>query len=184
VALLEKLLLTPSFRDSPNEWDFKQGAPGAKIKLFGTNLNLGKVSVQFGAAPATLVDAQPNQLTVLVPILPIGAYFVTINTAGGSTTSADKFNVLQGPAFGAPGSQFSPLHGAVGSLVNLSGTDFTLQGSATPSVTFGSTPATIQGTPTDIQIGVLVPTGVSGAMTISVTVGGTTITTTDKFNVP
>jgi hypothetical protein len=185
LARMEKLLLTPSFAPSPNQFNPKVGAPGATVNLLGTNLNLGAPTVQFGPATAKLTGSpSPSQLNVLVPVVAAGSYAITITTPGGVTTSVDQFNVLPlVPSFNASPNQFNPKLGTAGTNVTLLGSNLTLLGTATPTVTFGNASATIQGTPTDSQIVVAVPTMAAGQTTISVTVGGTTITTTDKFNV-
>jgi hypothetical protein len=180
---LEYLLLTPRFAASPNEWKVNQAAPGVKVLLFGTNLNVGKVSVTFNTTSATVADAQPGQLTVVVPILPLAKYTVTITTSGGQTIAPDLFTVL-GPSFGPSGNQFNPAKGAANTAITLTGSDFTIGGTVTPTVAFGTTAATIQGTPTDTQIVALVPTGLSGQQVpIAVTIGPITIKSTDLFTV-
>jgi hypothetical protein len=186
LANLELLLLVPSFNASPNQFNPKVGAPGTTVNLLGTNLNLGTPTVLFGTTTAKLTGTQTSsQLSVQVPAVAAGNWNITINTPGGSTTSVDQFNVLPPPApsFNASPNQFNPKLGVPTTPVTLFGTNLTLGGTATPTVSFGNTAATIQGTPTDSQIVAVVPQMANGATTISVTVSGTTIATTDKFTV-
>jgi hypothetical protein len=189
LANLERLLLIPQFAASPNQFNPKLGTPGTTINLFGSNLNLGQVSVQFGTSPnqvqAKLTGNQsPSQLNVVVPFMPAGTVQISITTSGGTTISTDQFTVLAlVPVFNPSPNQFNPKVGAAGVTVNLFGSNFTLQGNATPSVKFGTTSATIVGSPTDTQINVTVPSMAAGATKISVTAGGNTVTSTDSFTV-
>jgi hypothetical protein len=185
LALLEQLLLTPKFAPSPNQFNPKLGAPGVVVSLFGANLNLGKPTVQFGATAAKLTGNQTsNQLNVVVPFMPAGNVPITISAAGGTIVSTDQFNVLAlVPTFNPSPNQFNPKLGPAGTNVQLFGSNFTLQGNATPNVKFGSTAANVVGTPTDVQIVVAVPAMAAGPVAISVTAGGSTGTSTDPFNV-
>jgi hypothetical protein len=83
----------PAFNPSPNQFNPKLGAAGTTVTLFGTNFNIGPVSVSFGATPATVVGTTATQIIVTSPAVPGSpiAVPITVQTGGGSTVSSDKF---------------------------------------------------------------------------------------------
>jgi len=84
----------PAFAASPNQFNPKFGAAGTQVTLFGTNFNIGSVSVLFGATAATVVGTPTaTQIVVNSPAVPGSPISVTITvqTGGGSTVSVDKF---------------------------------------------------------------------------------------------
>jgi hypothetical protein len=182
IALLERLLLTPAFAGSPNQFNPKFGAPGANITLFGSAFNLGPVSVQFGAAAAAIVGTPTSsQIVATVPNVGPQTVQITVQTAGGTIVSADNFTILApAPAFNASPNQFNPKLGLPGSSVTLFGTNFNV---SPVSVQFGATPATLVGSPTANQIVAAVPNMALGAVTITVVTGGGQTTTIDTFTV-
>jgi Family of unknown function (DUF6519)/IPT/TIG domain len=182
VALLEKLLLTPTFNASPNQFNPKFGAPGTVITLLGNALNLPPVSVQFGANAATIFGTpSSNLLQVTVPTVAAQTVAITVTTGGGTATSVDTFQILApAPTFAASPNQFNPKLGAPGVSVTLFGNNFNI----TPvAVLFGTTPAALVGSPTATQITASVPNMALGATTITVQTGGGQVTSTDTFTV-
>jgi hypothetical protein len=91
---LLRILITPAFAPTPNQFNPKFGAPGTLVTLFGNNFNVGAVSVRFGTVTAT-VNGTPTatQISTNVPTMPTGQVKITVQTAGGSVTSIDNFSV-------------------------------------------------------------------------------------------
>jgi hypothetical protein len=170
LSLLEKLLLVPAFVSFPSpQFIPRSGVISQPITLFGNNFDVGSLQVLFGNVPAAIVDApSPKQVVVKVPpgLTPAGTPAVvklTVRNDGGSDISDDSFTVEPDPAFAAPGTQFSPIHGTPNTQVTINGFNFDAGG---VQVLFGTIVGTPTGTPTADQIIVPVPTGV-------VTGGGT-----------
>jgi uncharacterized repeat protein (TIGR01451 family) len=94
------------------------GVAGSKVALRGTNL-LGTTSVQFSGEEADFTD--PTNNYVLVATVPTNVITGTIRitTPAGFAESSNYF-------YGAPTiTGFSPTRGVPGTLVNISGTNFT-----------------------------------------------------------
>jgi hypothetical protein len=183
LRMMEQLLLTPAFAASPNQFNPKFGMPGVNVTLFGVNFNIGAVTVRFGTVNANVVGTPtPSQIVATVPTMAPGPVAITVQTSGGSVTSIDTFTVLPlpAPAFAASPNQFNPKFGAPGVNVTLFGTNFNI---GTVTVRFGTTNATIVGTPTSTQIVAAVPSMPPGAVTITVQTGGGSATSVDTFNV-
>ncbi len=180
LSLLERVLLLPAFVPPPAaQFVPKSGVIGEAITLNGSNLNVGSPQVQFGNLAAVIVGTpSSNQLVAQVPagLTPGGTVVgvqVTVSTAGGSVMSDESFLVFPSPAFAAPGSQFTPVHGTAGTQVTLSGFNFNV---GTPQVLFGTVAASVVGTPTNTSLTVQVPTGVvpSGQLHADVNITVTT----------
>ncbi len=191
LSLLELVLLLPAFVAPPAaQFVPKSGVIGEAITLNGFNLNVGSPQVLFGILSAVIVGTpSSNQLVVQVPAgltpggTPVGVQ-VTVSNAGGSVVSDESFLVLSAPAFAAPGSQFTPVRGATGTQVTLSGFNFNV---GTPQVLFGTVAAAVVGTPTATSLTVQVPTGAvpSGQtqadVNITVTTSQGTVVSDDVF---
>jgi IPT/TIG domain len=179
-ANLERLLLTPAFDPSPNQFSPKIGGAGQNVTLRGRNFNLVPVQVLFGAVSATVGSITPTQIVAPVPAGATGAVKITIITAGGSVVSDDTFTVLGGgppPTFAASPNQFSPKAGGSGTDVTLFGSNLNI---APVSVLFGATAGTVMSaSPT--QVVARVPAGVTGAVKLTVQTGGGSIISTDDF---
>jgi len=182
VALMERLLLIPAFNASPNQFTPKLGAPGTNVTLFGNAFNLQPVSVQFGGAAATIVGSPTSsQIVVAVPNVTAQAVTITVQTAGGTTTSVDTFQIVPpAPTFAASPNQFNPKLGLANTNVTLFGNNFNV---SPVKVLFGATAATLVGSPTGTQIVAAVPSMAAGAVTITVQTGGGQVTSTDTFTV-
>lgn len=191
LSLLERVLMLPAFVAPPAaQFVPKSGVIGEAITLNGFNLNVGSPKVLFGNLPAVVVGTPlSNQLVAQVPagLTPGGTAVgvpVTVSNAGGSVVSDEFFLVFPDPAFAAPGSQFTPVHGTVGTQVALSGFNFNV---GTPQVLFGTVAASVVGTPTNTSINVQVPAGVvpSGQLhadvNITVTTSQGTVVSDDTF---
>jgi len=67
---------------------------GTNVTLFGNNFNVGTVSVRFGTTVAAIVGTPTaTQIVAAVPTMAAGAVTITVQTGGGSVTSADAFTV-------------------------------------------------------------------------------------------
>jgi len=184
VAFMERLLVTPTFAASPNQFNPKFGVPGANVTLFGNNFHLSPVSVSFGATAAALVGLPTSsEIVVTVPNMapvPAPGVKITVQTAGGTATSADGFVVLPlpAPAFAAAPNEFNPKFGPAASVVTLLGTNFNFP---PVSVRFGAAAATV----TSVAAGQIIVTAPSLAAgvttTITVQTAGGTITTVGSF---
>lgn len=164
LSLLERVLLLPAFVAPPAaQFVPKSGVIGEAITLNGSNMNVGSPRVMFGNLTAVIVGTPTSgQLVVQVPagLTPDGTAVpvqVTVTNAGGSVVSDESFLAFPAPAFGSPGSQFTPVHGTAGTQVTLSGFNFNV---GTPQVLFGTVAAPVVGTPTATSLTVQVPAGV------------------------
>ena len=109
------------------------------VTITGTGFTAGS-TVSFGTTPATSVTVtNPTTLVATSPAGIAGAVDVTVTTAGGTTATspADLFTYDTIPAVTAIAPSEVPLAG--GTLVAITGTEFT----AGSTVNFGSTPATL-----------------------------------------
>jgi hypothetical protein len=183
LSTMERLLVTPEFDPSPNQFSPKVGGAGQNVTLRGRNLNLAPVQVLFGAVPATVTSVAPTQVVVQVPASASGAVKITIITTGGSDVSDDVFTILGGgppPTFAAPPNEFVPKAGGSGTNVTLFGTNFNI---APVSVRFGAGAVATMVSSSPTQIVVQVPAGVTGAVKITVATGGGSVTSVDDFAV-
>jgi hypothetical protein len=182
LALMERLLIIPTFNASPNQFNPKLAPPATSVTLFGNNFNVGAVKVLFGTTPAALTATPTSaQITVAVPNIAPQAVAITVQTAGGTVTTVDTFQVVPpAPTFNPSPNQFNPKLGLPNTSVTLFGNGFNV-GSA--KVFFGATVATLVGTPTATQIVAAVPTMATGPVTITVQTGGGQVTSSDTFTV-
>lgn len=84
------------------------------------------------------------------------------------------------PTFDSSPNQFTPKLGPPGTNVTLLGNNFNV---SSPVVRFGSTPATIVGTPTNTQIVAIVPAMAAGGVQVSIQTIGGTVVSDDTFTV-
>lgn len=182
LAALERQLLVPKFVPSPNQFNPKLGLPSAAITLFGKNFDVDGLVVKFGNTVATTSGVTGSQLVAAVPAGLTGPLKITIQTNGGVVTSDDNFTAVAPsvPTFDPASNQFNPKFGAPGASIELRGSNFNL---AAPTVRFGSTPATIVGTPTATRITVTVPTMAQGATKITVQTSAGSVISDDAFTV-
>ncbi len=149
------------------------GAVGTPVTITGTNF-LTTPSVSFNGIPASVNTFTTTSITTNVPV-GAGTGPITVTVNGVTATSGSNFTVLPTPTI----STFSPASGAVGTLVNISGTNF----NTTPIVSFNGTAAS---TPsfTQTSIDATVPAGAApGSNPISITVNGITLSTATNFTV-
>ena len=144
------------------------GATGTVVTIVGTNFGAtqGTSTVTFGGVAATASSWSASSIVIAFPSGLSG----TINpvvTVGGLTSVGPPFTVTQpSPAI----SSLSPTSGAAGTAVTITGANFGgTQGTST--VTFGGVAATVSSW-SATSIVAAVPTGLSGAVSVVVTVGG------------
>jgi hypothetical protein len=149
---------------------------GTTVVITGTNYT-NVVSVTFGGAmvPTFTVDSS-TQITAVTPSGILGAVYVSVTTAGGTTTSMDAYTYLPIPV--PTITSVSPIKGcdAGGTTVTITGTDLT----GTTSVTFGGTAATFT-VDSGTQITATTPAGTAGTVDVSVTTSGGTATATGAY---
>ncbi len=116
----------PSSQGSLIEFAPKSGAEGTAVTILGTGFSAtpAQNSVTFNGIAATVLSSAPTQIVAEVPsgatTGPIG-----ITTPSGSSTSADLFTVITSSSGGTPTlSGFSPVIGAVGTPVTVTGNNF------------------------------------------------------------
>lgn len=150
------------------------GVPGTTVVISGTNFSTTASEVRFNGTLATITSATPTALTVTVPsAATTGKVSVKVN---GITVQSPYDFTVAGPSI----TSFDPGHGRAGTQVSIYGNYFSAD-AASDNVNFGALSAEIISVD-QYTLVVKVPTG---AVTdyISVTVGGMTATTTDKFTV-
>ncbi len=146
-----------------------RGATATAVTLTGTNLT-STSSVKFNGVVAPFTVNSDSQITATVPT---GAStgIITITTPNGISNSANNFTVLpSAPLF----TSFSPSSGAVGSLITLTGSNFT--GATNVTLSDSDTAFTVL---SDNQITSTVPAGgVTGKFKVT-TPGGSVISPTE-----
>ncbi len=190
LALMERLLMLPSFMPSPNQFAPKLGQPGQPVNLSGRNFNIGNVTVAFGGQTAAVVGTPTTSLiaTAVPAGGPTGNVKITVTTEGGTVVSDDFFNVLPipppppAPSFvPVVGGQFNPKLGPANQPVNLNGSNFDQPGL---QVTIGGVACPLNGVVTAILIPIRIPAGVApGLKPFVVTTVGGIATSTDLFSV-
>jgi hypothetical protein len=85
----------PAFASSPGQFNPKIGPPNTNVTLFGSNFNIGTVSVRFDTTNATILGTPtPSQIIAAVPAMAPGPVKITVQTDGGTVTSVDTFTVI------------------------------------------------------------------------------------------
>jgi uncharacterized repeat protein (TIGR03803 family) len=145
---------------------------GARVGLFGQGFSSASV-VRFGGVAATKVTRSGT--TYLTAVVPVGAHTgaVTVTTGTTTLTSSQTFKVK--PKI----TTFTPTSGPPATLVTIKGSGL-IQASA---VKFGTVNATTFTVKSDSRVTAVVPSGVSGAVTISITTPGGTANSPTKFTV-
>jgi uncharacterized repeat protein (TIGR03803 family) len=146
------------------------GKVGKSVGILGGGFT-GTTGVKFGGTSATFSVVSDTYISASVPA---GATtgFVTVVTPAATLTSNQKFRVT--PAI----SSFSPLSGAVGTAVTITGTSFT----GATQVKFGGVKATTLVVNSDTQVTANVPSGAKTGK-ITVTTAGGSATSSSSFSV-
>jgi len=151
------------------------GAVGAQVTITGANLS-GASDVTFNTTSATTFTV--NSATQITATVPTGATtgLISVTTGGGTVQSATNFTVTvpTGPTI----TSFTPASGIVGSVVTITGTNFT----GATDVKFNTTSVTVFTVNSATQITATVPTGATTGL-ISVTTGGGTGQSATNFTV-
>jgi len=149
------------------------GPAGASVTITGLNFTTA-TAVKFGTAVAQFTYVSDSQIVAIVPATAsTGA--ISVTTSKGTTTSGTKlFTVIKAPTI----ISFSPLSGAVGTLVTVNGTNL----ATVTEVKFNgvSAGAPISATATSLKVNV--PLGAKTGK-ISVTNPSSTATSTGLFKV-
>jgi len=151
------------------------GAVGASVTITGTGFTAGATasSVTFpGNITQNVVPTNDTTITTTVPVGSSGTAALTVVDADGNGTSAATFTsaVAAAPTL----TSFSPVSGAVGSTVIITGTNF----GCTSAVKFNTTTATAFTVNSATQIQATVPTGATtGKITVTNTVNSAVSTT-------
>ncbi|MDO7854309.1 IPT/TIG domain-containing protein [Hymenobacter convexus] len=150
------------------------GAVGGTVVITGTNFT-GATQVTFnGTVAPTFTVNSATQITVTVPAgATTGVIGLTAPT--GVVTSTGVFTVVPAPTV----TSFTPTYGQAGTVVTLTGTNFT----GATQVTFNGTVAPTFTVVSATQITVTVPTGATTGF-IGVTTAGGTGTSSTVFTVP
>jgi hypothetical protein len=155
------------------------GMNGISVTVTGTNFT-GVTAVDFGTGnPATFTVNSTTSISATSPA-GTGTVDVTVTTTGGgtsATSTADNYTYVAGPPVPPTVSLVNPVTGPAGTLVTVSGTNFT----GVTAVDFGLNAATfIVNSPTIITA--TAPSG-TGAVDVTVTTGGGTSATSpsDQF---
>jgi hypothetical protein len=138
---------------------------GTAVTIFGTNL-FGVTEIRFNGVLAKVGKAMKGgQGTQITAVVPLGATSgkITVTTTSGTAVSPNDFIVLPPPTL----TGFSPEAGPVGTVVNISGTDFT----GVSSVMFNNSKAAFTVYSSNSLSAVVPKGGKSGPITV-VTAGG------------
>ncbi|MFO0112862.1 MAG: IPT/TIG domain-containing protein [Sphingomonadaceae bacterium] len=155
---------------------------GTNVTITGTNFSAA-TAVRFGNTPGTSFSVvSPTQITVTTPATSnIGSQNVTISSPGGtSLANADSKFMFTSSLIAAPTiSAVSPNSGttAGGTSVTITGANF----GGAASVRFGAVAATSFVANSATQITAVAPAGSEGAVDISVTALGGTVTSNGAF---
>jgi IPT/TIG domain/Secretion system C-terminal sorting domain len=158
------------------------GSAAFTLTVTGTGFVAGS-TVSFNGTTLTTTFGSATQLTAAVPasaIATAGTYNVTVTSPapGGGTSAAATFTVTT-PTPAAPTvASFTPTSGPVGTVVTITGTNFT----GATGVTFNGTAATTFSVTNATTISATVPTGATTG-TIAVTTPGGTATSASAFTV-
>jgi large repetitive protein len=146
------------------------GIAGSKVALHGTNL-LGTLHVQFSGIEAAFTDPTNNYVLVATVPTNVTTGAIRVTTPAGFAESSNYF-------YGAAAiTGFTPTHGVPGTLVNISGTNFT----GLLAVKFNGLQASdVTVTNDGFTIFALVPTNATTGK-ISVSTPGGTVTSTNNF---
>ncbi len=149
------------------------GTSGSLVAVQGANF-VNITSVRFGATAAIYTVISPTQINVNVP-LRSGSAPISISSFGGSATSATLFRVIPPPSIAA----FSPLIGAAGTELTLTGSGFT----GTTLVRVGTVSA-VYIVESDTRMRVIVPEGLPSfgtGFTVTVRTNAGTVISTQVF---
>jgi len=153
------------------------GPVGTTVTINGSNFstNISNNIVKFGTVQGAVISATSTQISVIVPA---GATSQPISLTVDELTvyTTTSYNVTIPPSI----TSFSPTSGPVGTIVTITGTNFSII-PVENSLLFGASPATAS-TATSTQLTVTVPPGAT-SQPISLTVNGLTTNSGSAFTV-
>jgi hypothetical protein len=153
------------------------GLAGSTVTVTGTNFptSYGSISATLGNVSVTANPYSSNQFSFIVPTsLAAGSYSLVLTAGPNSVIAPQKF-MITAPSL----SSFSPASGPVNSPVTINGTFVSGQNY---TVNFGSY-STYAYASSSNSLTAYVPQGISGAVKISVVIGGQTVTAPGTFTV-
>jgi len=153
------------------------GPIGTEVTILGSAFSLATQVAFNGEAANSFTIVSDTEIRVEAPAgAPQGGGKITVTNSGGTGTSADDFTVT--PPLPPGISAFNPTSGAVGTLVTITGANFT----GATQVTFNGVAATSFTVLSNTSIRANVPASATTGM-IGVTAPGGTATSADNFTV-
>ena len=151
------------------------GPVGTVVTITGSNFT-GASSVlidSIAASPYTV-----NLATQIIATVPVGATIgkISVTTAGGTALSATDYSVVPPPTI----TSFNPLSGIIGSVVTITGTNFT----GATSAKFNSIAASTFTVNSATEIVATVPAGATTGKISVTTSGGTVLSANDYTVIP
>ncbi len=154
------------------------GSPGREVNISGNFISGSAYNVYFGSTSTYGTATSSTNLKTTVPgYINPGNVKIAVQFNNQNISASGDFTII-GPSI----TGFTPASGVAGSIVTITGAGFGNNIYNNVSVKFGSTNATILSV-TDDTIRATVPSGVLGAMKISVTSNGQTIVSTNNYTV-
>ncbi|WP_216680443.1 IPT/TIG domain-containing protein [Hymenobacter siberiensis] len=168
-------ITTPALGPTISSFTPTGGLAGTVVTVLGSNYT-GVTAVAFnGTAAASFTVVSATQLTAIVAAGTTTGP-ITITAPTGTATSATPFVVGAPPVV----ISFTPTTGAVGTVVTITGTDFTLAS----QVRFNTTSATAFTVVSSTQITATVPAGATTGLIAVTTPVGTGVSTTSFVVIP
>ena len=168
-------ITTPALGPTISSFTPTGGLAGTVVTVLGSNFT-GVTAVAFnGTAAASFTVVSATQLTAIVAAGTTTGP-ITITAPTGTATSATPFVVGAPPVV----ISFTPTTGAVGTVVTIAGTDFTLAS----QVRFNTTSATVFTVVSSTQITATVPAGATTGPIAVTTPVGTGVSTTNFVVIP
>jgi hypothetical protein len=153
------------------------GSPGREVNITGTFVSGQYYNVFFGSTSVSGQATSSTNVRTTVPgYINPGNIKIAVQFNNQNISASGDFTIV-GPSI----TGFTPASGVAGSIVTINGAGFGTN-SYNVAVKFGSTAATVLSV-TDNTIRATVPSGVLGAMKISVTTNGQTIVSNDNYTV-
>jgi hypothetical protein len=153
------------------------GSPGREVNITGNFMSGSSYNVYFGSTYTSGTATSSTNLKTTVPgYINPGNVKIAVQFNNQNISASGDFTII-GPSI----TGFTPASGVAGSIVTINGAGFGTN-SYNVAVKFGSTAATVLSV-TDNTIRATVPSGVLGAMKISVTTNGQTIVSNDNYTV-